>query len=399
MMGLVDYGSDSESDKEENKGNGKSNIIGKEVDRTIFIDSANFQFCSSIEVSDSAADNHKLLNFSTSNASMEGELEDMVKPKNWERRLAKKERKLMKRVLLTYHYTVRFLNATLIVLCLALDLIHHVLTYFNIQIKVLDEKEGDETMDFFGLSSTSGTKPTSLEQVSMIPSTCIAETLGPNVKTEDYIHPSQMWNFADSSVGHVIGSDKQIGPQYPDYDNTQHGSNRLDMAGISSSIVDVRVDDALDEDVRSTLLKNINSKQLAKQAMAPLPKSKTIKDQAAKRKHQITYLANLAVAREEALQEQWAENRQMKKMAKQNTDNAEERNELPVCTPMDGENDVGKASLSHYCLVFLISVRAQAFLLWYVRAVNKHGGSKAIEEAEKILDEEDDNSKCILVNR
>uniref|UniRef100_A0A915E586 Uncharacterized protein n=1 Tax=Ditylenchus dipsaci TaxID=166011 RepID=A0A915E586_9BILA len=66
--------------------------------------------------------------------------------------------------------------------------------------------------------------------------------------------------------------------------------------------------------VQENLLKNLNNKVMAQVSIGPLPKvKKDPKDRLSKRKHQITHLAGLAVAREEQLQEQWAENRQKKK--------------------------------------------------------------------------------------
>jgi hypothetical protein len=65
--------------------------------------------------------------------------------------------------------------------------------------------------------------------------------------------------------------------------------------------------------VRETLLRNLNSKVMAQIAAAPLPNlKKSEKDRTAKQKHQITHLAQLAVAREEQLQEKWAESRAKK---------------------------------------------------------------------------------------
>ncbi|VDP24162.1 unnamed protein product [Heligmosomoides polygyrus] len=94
----------------------------------------------------------------------------------------------------------------------------------------------------------------------------------------------------------------------------------MDLRTLNSAaadIVDIRVDDALGPDVKATLLKNLHVAARAKDAMAPLPKSKNPADVTSKRKHQITYLANLAVAREEALQQQWAESKQMRRMGRQ----------------------------------------------------------------------------------
>jgi hypothetical protein len=75
---------------------------------------------------------------------------------------------------------------------------------------------------------------------------------------------------------------------------------------------------ALGSNVRETLLKNLNTKVMAQVGTGPLPKIKRDpQDRMAKRKHQITHLATLAVAREEQLQEKWADNRAKKRASSQ----------------------------------------------------------------------------------
>ncbi|VDM78951.1 unnamed protein product [Strongylus vulgaris] len=101
------------------------------------------------------------------------------------------------------------------------------------------------------------------------------------------------------------------------YEVTPMGLDQRSYNSAAADIVDIRVDDALGPDVHATLLKNLHSNVRARDAMAPLPKPKNAADATSKRKHQITYLANLAVAREEALQQQWAESKQMRRIGRQ----------------------------------------------------------------------------------
>ncbi|CAK5076427.1 unnamed protein product [Meloidogyne enterolobii] len=92
-----------------------------------------------------------------------------------------------------------------------------------------------------------------------------------------------------------------------------------------SGMIDVSVDAALGPNIRENLLRNLNTKQMAQMACGPLPKlpqggdktAKTMPERLAKRKHQITHLAQVAISREEQLQEKWAEGRQQKKMSRQ----------------------------------------------------------------------------------
>ncbi|KAK0427891.1 hypothetical protein QR680_010479 [Steinernema hermaphroditum] len=75
-----------------------------------------------------------------------------------------------------------------------------------------------------------------------------------------------------------------------------------------------------DIDVRATLLRNLNNRGVAEMAATITstgPKPKATRDVNSKRKHQITYLAELAVARDEQLREQWSQNRQTKRLTKQ----------------------------------------------------------------------------------
>ncbi|KAI6190722.1 hypothetical protein M3Y97_00149400 [Aphelenchoides bicaudatus] len=77
------------------------------------------------------------------------------------------------------------------------------------------------------------------------------------------------------------------------------------------NIREVNVDKELGPNVRETLLRNLNNKAMAQSSSLALPSvKKGPQDKMAKQKHQISYLAAQAVAREEQLQEQWADNKQ-----------------------------------------------------------------------------------------
>jgi len=96
------------------------------------------------------------------------------------------------------------------------------------------------------------------------------------------------------------------------------GISEMAASRIAENIVDVSVDNTLGPNVRETLLKNLNTRVMAQVATGPLPQVKRDpKDKLAKRKHQITHLAALAVAREEELQDKWAESKARKKASSQ----------------------------------------------------------------------------------
>ncbi|VDM96750.1 unnamed protein product [Thelazia callipaeda] len=93
------------------------------------------------------------------------------------------------------------------------------------------------------------------------------------------------------------------------------GGTISNAAKAVEDMVDVSVDQVLGSNVRATLLKNLHNKSLAEATLSHLtriPKNKNI-NAVARRKHQITYLASVAVAREEQLAEQWSQNRHNKR--------------------------------------------------------------------------------------
>ncbi|KAK5967012.1 hypothetical protein GCK32_000918 [Trichostrongylus colubriformis] len=187
-----------------------------------------------------------------------------------------------------------------------------------------DDSDDDSLpTDFFGLSSAPEPK---IPRVGDVPALIngVADVVGPSRPTkldvdvdESYGYPEVGPSSSEPATEGVITDEEahrlimkyEVGPAGP----MEHRS----LNSIAGDIVDIRVDDALGPDVRATLLKNLHVAARAKDAMAPLPKSKNPADVTSKRKHQITYLANLAVAREEALQQQWAESKQMRRMGRQ----------------------------------------------------------------------------------
>ncbi|VDK76640.1 unnamed protein product [Litomosoides sigmodontis] len=94
------------------------------------------------------------------------------------------------------------------------------------------------------------------------------------------------------------------------------GGTVSNAAEAMENMVDVSVDQVLGPNVRATLLKNLHNKSVAEATLshlANIPKSKDALNMVARRKHQITYLASIAVAREEQLAEQWSVNRHNKR--------------------------------------------------------------------------------------
>ncbi|WKY08289.1 hypothetical protein Q1695_007642 [Nippostrongylus brasiliensis] len=186
-----------------------------------------------------------------------------------------------------------------------------------------DDSDDDELpTDFFGLSSAPEPK---VPRVGDVPAMIggVADVVGPLRPERQEIDDDEMYGYPEvgpstsqptqgiitDEEAHRLIMKHEIMPGGP-MDNRSFNT-------VAADIVDIRVDDALGPDVKATLLKNLHVAARAKDAMAPLPKSKNPADVTSKRKHQITYLANLAVAREEALQQQWAESKQMRRMGRQ----------------------------------------------------------------------------------
>nr|CDJ89082.1 Mitotic checkpoint protein PRCC domain containing protein [Haemonchus contortus] len=185
-----------------------------------------------------------------------------------------------------------------------------------------DSDEDELPTDFFGLTSASEPK---IPRIGDVPALVdgLADFVGPSRPAKPYVDVDEaceysgagssddvaIEGFITDEEAHRLIMKYEVGPLGP--------MEQRSFNSIAGDIVDIRVDDALGPDVRATLLKNLHVAARAKDAMAPLPKSKNPADVTSKRKHQITYLANLAVAREEALQQQWAESKQMRRMGRQ----------------------------------------------------------------------------------
>ncbi|GMR47379.1 hypothetical protein PMAYCL1PPCAC_17574 [Pristionchus mayeri] len=184
-----------------------------------------------------------------------------------------------------------------------------------------DDEEGDG--DFFGLSSTNelpNAVASHIPGVPLLPSYGLSDEAGP-------ARPDPM----DSSYGYEEAEEKEEGPsssaglkQISDeaaqnlifkHDYAPFGYDRRGFA--DADIIDVSVDRAIGPNVQENLLKNLNRHNMARASMPSLPAAAAPKDKNAKRKHQITYLANIAVAREEELQQKWAEGKAAKRMARQ----------------------------------------------------------------------------------
>lgn len=99
----------------------------------------------------------------------------------------------------------------------------------------------------------------------------------------------------------------------------QWGSSTVFANDAVMNIVDVNVDREIGSNVKETLLRNLDYKNTAAFGVGrpEKPMAKTEGQKLAKMKHQITHLAGLAVAREEQLKEQWAQNKAAKVASKQ----------------------------------------------------------------------------------
>jgi len=112
-----------------------------------------------------------------------------------------------------------------------------------------------------------------------------------------------------------IISDKQAKQLIYKNEMAPFGLSPMAAAHVLDNMIDVNVDQVIGPNVRENILKSLNTKVMAQTAMGPLPQVKDEKSRLSKQKHQITHLAGIAVAREEQLQEQWAESRAKKKQS------------------------------------------------------------------------------------
>lgn len=192
------------------------------------------------------------------------------------------------------------------------------------------DDDDDEPTDFFGFSSA----PTRKVEIvaSDIPFMAInssMDVVGPSrPNEEDEIDPSEMYQMPEDDEQHQpqgTSSDAWLHRKITDeqahkllmrFSHDIGSEERRSINEMANSIVDVNVDDALGPDVKTNIIKNLGHRAFVEATSAPIPQVQT-QGQTSRRKHQITYLASLAVAREEQLKDQWAEQKQSKRMARQ----------------------------------------------------------------------------------
>ncbi|CEF65515.1 Proline-rich protein PRCC family-containing protein [Strongyloides ratti] len=97
----------------------------------------------------------------------------------------------------------------------------------------------------------------------------------------------------------------------------QWGISREAAARVETHITDVNVDSSLGPNIESTIRANMHYGNAALIVNASKVNPKNPINKLAKQKHQITYLADLAMKNEEKLKEQWASNKSKRKLAAQ----------------------------------------------------------------------------------
>ncbi|EJW86556.1 hypothetical protein WUBG_02536 [Wuchereria bancrofti] len=199
--------------------------------------------------------------------------------------------------------------------------------------KFAEEESGDasdedhDSTDFFGLKAFDN--PPIVSNITSVLDVSDDKKLGQvgltsDAKVENNIsdfvsNPEIIAEYDDTSTSTTssgIIDDSQALCMIYSRDIAHLGGTVSNAAKAVENIVDVSVDKVLGPNVRSTLLKNLHNKSLAEATLshlANIPKSKDTVSMLARRKHQITYLASVAVAREEQLAEQWSVNRHNKR--------------------------------------------------------------------------------------
>ncbi|KAL3981848.1 Mitotic checkpoint regulator MAD2B-interacting family protein [Acanthocheilonema viteae] len=184
--------------------------------------------------------------------------------------------------------------------------------------------EDHDSIDFFGLK-TVGDPPvvSNITTVSDISRDKKLEEveLTDDMKVENNIsafisHPEITADTSPSTTVSGVINDSQALCMIYSRDVAHLGGTVSNAAKAVENIIDVNVDKVLGPNVHATLLKNLHNKSLAEATLSHLanvPKSKDTVNTVARRKHQITYLASVAVAREEQLAEQWSVNRHNKR--------------------------------------------------------------------------------------
>lgn len=191
------------------------------------------------------------------------------------------------------------------------------------------DDDDDGPTDFFGFSSTPARKVEEAVDIPFMAINSSMDVVGPSrPNEEDEMDPSQMYQMPEyDEPGHDGPSSSEAWLHRKITDEQAHkllmrfshdigSEERRSINEMASSIVDVNVDDALGPDVKTNIIKNLGHRAFVEATSAPIPQVQT-QGQTSRRKHQITYLASLAVAREEQLKDQWADQKQSKRMARQ----------------------------------------------------------------------------------
>lgn len=207
-----------------------------------------------------------------------------------------------------------------------------------------DDDDDGETADFFGFSSASPKREEISTEVPLMAMNSSMDVVGPSRPTEDdAMDPTEMYRLPEEEQHqdapsasekwlHRKISDEQAHKLLMRFSHDIGPEERRSINEMASSLVDVNVDAALGPDVKTNIIKNLGHRAFVEQTSAPVPQVQT-QGQMSRRKHQITYLASLviksnffsrtsfcvfqAVAREEQLKDQWADQKQSKRMARQ----------------------------------------------------------------------------------
>nr|CRZ25786.1 Bm2673 [Brugia malayi] len=187
--------------------------------------------------------------------------------------------------------------------------------------------EDHDSTDFFGLKAFDNPPVVSnitsvsnisddkkLGQVGLTSDAKVGNNIFEFVSNPEII--AECYDTSTSTTSSGVIDDSQALYMIYSRDIAHLGGTVSNAAKAVENIVDVSVDKVLGPNVRSTLLKNLHNKSLAEATLshlASMPKSKDTVSMLARRKHQITYLASVAVAREEQLAEQWSVNRHNKR--------------------------------------------------------------------------------------
>ncbi|CAB3406974.1 unnamed protein product [Caenorhabditis bovis] len=188
--------------------------------------------------------------------------------------------------------------------------------------KLVDSEDDDyDPLDFFGFSLASK-KVDKIPDEPQVPQfTEDMEMVGPSKPSQQFIYPSQLYNMAEvpeepaKPKGKIL-TDEMAQKLIMRFSQDIGPGELKSFNEITSNLIDVNVDDAIGPNVKSNILKNLGHRQFSEATKAPLPQA-PVAGQMSRKKHQITYLANLAVSREEALKDKWAEQKQTKRMARQ----------------------------------------------------------------------------------